>query len=395
MQDTRISTEPVRFEAGRQPSASGAVARRIAYLSLQAVEQGQDSWAAVNEIVSGWEDEGWSVDRWFVRYPKGIAPGAFARLTAMFKVQRELARRLSDYDALYVRGHFMAFSASNRARRMGLPVLQECNGTYEDLFVSWPAARVARPLFEHLMRTQYRAADLIFCGTEQQRRWLRDETGHDRIEISPNGANADLFTPDAPRRPGLPERYVLFFGQFAPWQGIETLVAARADNAWPEGVSLVFVGDGARRPAVEEAVAASSGEIVYLGRLPYEELPGVVAHCVASTSPQFTAERAQAGFSALKLYESMSCAVPVIGSDYPGVGDVIRHYRCGLVVEPGDPTALAEAVATLVGDPVGAAEMGRRGRDAVERECSWRARAHQRRVLIEALVGAGRGAGRA
>ena len=57
--------------------------------------------------------------------------------------------------------------------------------------------------------------------------------GHDRIEISPNGANDRVFRPDVPKRAGLPECYVLFFGQFAPWQGIETLVAAQESaRAW-------------------------------------------------------------------------------------------------------------------------------------------------------------------
>ncbi len=148
----------------------------------------------------------------------------------------------------------------------------------------------------------------------------------------------------------------------------------------------MFVGDGARRPEVEQAVASSEGEIRYLGRLPYAELPSVIAHSVASTSPQYTLERGDAGFSALKLYESMSCGVPVIGSDYPGVGDVIRRYDCGIAVEPGSAEALAEAVASLVAQPEEARAMGRRGRDAVERECSWAARAEQRRARMESII---------
>lgn len=361
---------------------------RIAYLSLQAVEEGQDSWAAVKEIIVGWERSGWVVDRYFVRYPPDTVPGALARVRAMRRIQRELSHHLSDYDALYVRGHPMAYSASRAAQKRGIPVIQECNGTYEDLFVAWPVTRYARPLFEGMMRRQYREAALIFCGTEQQRAWLRSETGHERIVVSPNGANHLVFRPDFDKRPGLPERYVVFFGQFAPWQGIEVLIAARRSSRWPSGVGLVFAGDGILRPAVEEAVARSDGGIIYLGRLPYEELPSVIAHSVASTSPQFTAERGATGFSALKLYESMACGVPVIGSDYPGVGDVIRQYDCGLVVPPGDSDALAEAVASLVADPTSAKEMGRRGRAAVEAECSWHARAEQRRTLIEGLLGA-------
>jgi glycosyltransferase involved in cell wall biosynthesis len=361
----------------------------VAYVSLQAVEEGQDSWAAVTEIVEGWRGAGWTVDTWFVDYPQG-APGAVGRTRAMLRMQRELKLRLTEYDAVYLRGHVFALPTSRAARRLRIPVFQECNGTYEDLFVAWPATRLARPLFEHMMRVQYRDADHIFCGTEQQRIWLRNETGHDRIEVSPNGANSDLFQPDASKRTGLPDRYALFFGQFAPWQGIDTLIAAKESAAWPDGVDLVFAGDGARRDAVEAAAARAGSGVHYLGRLPYAELPAVIAHAVASTSPQFTEERGSEGFSALKLYESMSCGVPVIGSDYPGVGDVIRHYECGLVVVPGDAEALAHAVAQIVSAPAEAAEMGRRGREAVVQECSWKARAEQRRVTMERAIAAKR-----
>lgn len=361
---------------------------RIAYLSLQAVAQGQDSWAAVTEIIAGWERSGWRVDRWFADYGSpSTPPGAFARLREMRRIQAELGRHLDDYDAIYLRGHMFAYPLARRAQQQHIPVIQECNGTYEDLFIAWPATRVARPLFEYMQRRQYREAALIVCGTEKQREWLNAETGHDRIIVSPNGANADLFTPAAPRRPGLPQRFVLFFGQFAPWQGIEVLLAAKKRPEWPSGIELLFVGDGERRAIVESAAAESGSGISYLGRLPYDELPGVIAHCVASTSPQYTTERGEAGFSALKLYESMACGVPVIGSDYPGVGDVIRRYDCGIAVPPGDAGALAAAVARLADAPDEARAMGERGRDAIERECSWAARAEQRRAAIEAAIG--------
>ncbi|MDZ4169178.1 MAG: glycosyltransferase [Coriobacteriia bacterium] len=375
---------------GRGASAVRQAARgphpHVAYLSLQAVTQGQDSWAAVNEIVSEWQESGWNVDRWFPDYPETGAPGAVGRALEMWRLQRELKRDIYLYDALYVRGHTMAYPGSRWARAAGVPVFQECNGTYEDLFIAWPAARLGRPLFEHMQRAQYRDARFVFCGTEPQHRWLNAETGHDRVIVSPNGANIELFTPAAPRREGLPERYALFFGQFAPWQGIEVLVAAKRSSEWPSGVDLVFVGAGEREPVVRGAVNHDQGTH-YLGRLPYEELAGVIAHSVASTSPQFTQERGSQGFSALKLYESMACGVPVIGSDYPGVADVIERYDAGIVVTPGKADELARAVATLAANESEARRMGANGRAAVEREATWAARAQQRRIVIEAVMG--------
>ncbi len=95
---------------------------RVAYLSLQAVAQGQDTWAAVTEIVAGWERSGWQVDRWFADYGSpGTPPGALTRLREMRRVQSALARELKDYDAVYIRGHMFAYPLARRARRWGFP----------------------------------------------------------------------------------------------------------------------------------------------------------------------------------------------------------------------------------------------------------------------------------
>ncbi len=358
---------------------------KVAYLSLQAVVEGQDSWAAVCEVIWEWEEAGWSVDRWFPQYQGDGIPSGLDRLKEMRRLQRELIEHLDAYDVLYVRNHPMAFLASKAAAARGIPVIQECNGTYEDLYVAWPITRFAKPVFAHLQRTQYAHADLVFCGTEPQRKWLGKETGRTDIVVSPNGANDVLFSPDAPRRAGLPDAFAVYFGQFAAWQGIRQLIEARRLPQWPEEVKLVFVGHGVDRPLVEAAVAEDPDKFEFLGRLPYAELPGVIAHSIASFASHFNPDRDEMGFSALKTYESMACGVPVIGADNPGVGDVIRQYDCGITVEPGNAAQMADALAALYADREAARVMGANGRDAIVRECSWRARARQRRETVAAL----------
>ncbi len=357
---------------------------RIAYLSLQAVVDGQDSWAAVTEVISGFEALGLSVDRYFVEYAVA-APSAVARLAEMRRVQRRLAAAIAGYDALYVRAHPMAFLAAGAARRAGVPVIQECNGPYEDLFIAWPSTRAARPLFEHLQRRQYRDAAAIISVAEGLTRWLVEDTGNRSVVTSGNGANTAIFTPEAPRRAGLPERFAVFFGQFPAWQGIGALLAAVRDPAWPEGVPLVFVGDGAMRPQVERAAAESSGRVLYLGRLPYAEVAGVAAHAVVSLVPMLAPEREEK-FSPLKLYESMACGVPVVASDTPGISEVVAEHGCGILVAPGDAPAIAAAVAGLANDPEAAVEIGCRGRAAALARYSWAARARERAAVVTAAI---------
>jgi len=142
------------------------------------------------------------------------------------------------------------------------------------------------------------------------------------------------------------------------------------------------------RPDIEAAASEMPGRVIYLGRLPYEEVAQVVAHAVVSFVPMMAPER-ETMFSPLKLYESMACGVPVVASDVVGISEVVSGWRCGILFTAGDACAIAEATARIVGDPVEAGEMGRRGRDAAVACFSWQARAEQRARVIEGAVQAG------
>jgi len=358
---------------------------RVAYLSLQAVVDGQDTWAAVTEVIAAWEALGWTVDRYFPEYPASGTPGGLVRLAEMRRVQDRLAARLGEYDAVYVRAHQMALPTARRAAGRGVPIIQECNGPYEDLFIAYPRLRPARPVFDAMQRWQYRHASAIVSVADGLSEWLGREAGHERIFTIGNGANVDVFTPEAPRRPGLPVRFAVFFGQFPAWQGIASLLEAVRLPEWPSGLPLVFVGDGTMRSAVESAAAEMPERVIYVGRLPYEQVAGVVAHAAVSFVPMMAPQR-ETLFSPLKLYESMACGVPVVASDVPGISEVVRECRCGILFPAGDAAAIATATARVLGDPAESGEMGRRGREAATTRFSWRARAAQRARVVEDAV---------
>ncbi len=360
-------------------------ARRIAYLSLQAVVDGQDTWAAVMEVVRGMEAGGWVVGTFFPSYPDGVAPGALARVAEMSRVMRRLDRDLGAYDAVYVRAHPLAGRVSRRAAKLAIPVVQECNGPYEDLFIAWPSTRIARPLFEHLQREQYRRASVIISVAEGLTKWLIEDTGNTRVVTNGNGANVDIFSPSVPKREGLPERYAVFFGMFPPWQGIGTLLEAVRTPEWPADLPIVFAGDGAMRPEVERAVREMPDRVTYVGQLPYLEVGQVVAHALVSFVPMVMSER-ETKFSPLKLYESMACGVAVVATDVVGISEVVRTCDCGILTPAGDARAIASATARLRDDEELARAMGRRGRRAAVEKYSWTIRANERMAIVEEAI---------
>ncbi len=82
--------------------------------------------------------------------------------------------------------------------------------------------------------------------------------------------------------------------------------------------------------------------------------------------------------------EAMACGRPVVVTDNPGMRDYVADGETGLLVPPGDPVALATAVADLLLDPARAAAYGAAGRRAVERDFSTDAQAHRLSVLLRA-----------
>lgn len=378
--------QPGAPELGTEgPLVSTISGLRVAYLCLQATTPGQASYAHVHEIIKGLRGQGALVDLYEPSYAGSASPGAAARLAEFLRIQRDLVRRLSEYDVLYVRGHAFAWPASAFARSRGVPVVQECNGMVEDFFIAWPSARAIAPVIRGLTYRQFRQADEVIVGSTGLGEWLERVTGRD-YHIVPNGANTDIFQPmERPEFP-LPNRYVVFFGSLAPWQGIDTTLAAVTTPEWPADVSLVVVGDGVKRPEVEDAARASA-TIRYLGTKPYDQIAAIVANSVASLVNKEQTEFASAGISPLKLYESMACAVPVIATErMPGLTEVVRDQRAGLIVPQGDPHALATAVATLASDDALRAEMGARGRAYAEKDCSWLARSEDTAAVITAAA---------
>lgn len=364
------------------------MAMKVAYLCLQATKEGQASYAHVHEIIKGLRRRGAEVELFEPAYAgQGALPGALGRFWEFLMVNARIIPHLRRFDALYVRSHFGTWPTVIMANLLGIPKAYEINGPHEDLFLAWPATRRFKGLFKWLHRSQTKRCEALITVTEELGTWLREENPGTKVVVIPNGANTDLFTPEAKAEEPLPETFALFFGAMAPWQGLGMVVEAVKRPEWPADLHLVVVGDGVMRPAVEEE-AARNPKVHYLGRRPYSQIPGIAAASTLSLVPCGNpGGRASTGLFPLKLFESMAAGAPVVVTDFPGQADLVRATGCGVVVPPDHAEALAQTVAQLMSDREGTRAMGVKGRAAAVKEHSWDKRAGDTfQVLVDAIA---------
>jgi glycosyltransferase involved in cell wall biosynthesis len=254
-------------------------------------------------------------------------------------------------------------------------VIEEVNGTFDDLRLMYPLLLPLFPLIYGTSLVSLAMADGLITVTNELREWLQTKARGKVVTVVPNGANTELFHPGEAAKEMGTQPYVAYVGVMSPWQGLETMLAAASLPEWPAPVRLVLVGAGVEQGKAE-AAAALNKRVIYLGRRDYREIPGILRGAMAGLSVQNTRRQSSKfGFSALKMFETLACGVPVIVTDFPGQRELVSDTGSGIVIPPDDPKALANAVQKLIGNPEMARQMGRRGREAVVREHSWQRRA--------------------
>ncbi len=365
---------------------------KLIYLSPEPERQGHASYTHVHEIINNLKKMDWEIDLYCPRYDEKALPGAVSRLK---EIGKTLWRAMGGGkpDAYYMRWHFAAWPLAFWAKLRGVPTVIEINGPVDDLFIAWPITRRVKWLFRWLMESQLRWAGALIPVTNGLAEVCKDVVGDGKvISVVPNGANTDQFGPDAKTQDNdytknLPEKFTIFFGTMAAWQGIRTVLAAVEHEAWPKSLPIYLAGDGAERSHVEEVAARLPDQVKYLGRIPYQHLSSLVARAQTSFVCTENLEgRGSTGLAPLKLFESLACGIPVIATDMPFQSDVVRNGQCGYIVSAGNPAELAEAVAKLMSSPEEQAEMGKKARDVAVNEHSWYARAKDTHDILKVVI---------
>jgi len=253
-----------------------------------------------------------------------------------------------------------------------------------------------KPLFAGLIRKAYAGSTAVVAISRYTREGLVSfGVPAERIRvIRPGAAPAQDFSDDelaAVRHKFVldADRIILGVGRFVPRKGHVTLVRAmpRILERCPDA-SLVLVGRG---PALSEAVQTAGAlgvreRVLFPGRVSDRDLAALYAACEVFALPTGEGARGQIEGFGLVFAEANAYGKPVVAGRSGGVVDAVEDVVTGLLVEPEDPDAAADAIGSLLEDRELARRLGENGRRRVAEELNWTAFTEG---LLEAVQGNG------
>lgn len=310
-------------------------------------------------------------------------PGAVQKMGRIASVVAR-ARLVPARGVLLARWSPFIALVSGRWTRRGLPLVLFVQGNLADMHDSNPWTRRAQWL-TRLCLASIRSATHVVTPSEGLAEWVGTirADGRERVTVIPNGADVALFEAERERAasegPAGPA-HVLFFGNMASWQGIDTILHALADPRWPADLGLRVIGDGQMAGAVS---ASTDSRVTYLGRRRKADVAAAAARAEFTLATRHDVAASATGVSPFKIIESAAAGTPSIVTRVPGQTELAVDIGGSVLIPPDDPGALAAAVARLHADPVLRGEIAQRGREGAARY-DWAARADElTRIVLD------------
>jgi colanic acid biosynthesis glycosyl transferase WcaI len=264
------------------------------------------------------------------------------------------------------------------ARRYRAPLVVISQDVFPEIAVQLKRLEnpVAMRLLRGLVSLYLRRADRIVAIGDTMRRRLEEKGARpDRLRVIPNWVDTSRLVPlekanDWARHIGLDKKFVVMHsGNVGHAQDLDSLVRAATFLRDLDDLSIFIIGTGARHAelvALAELLEVDQVKFLYYqtrGVLP-QSLSAADVH-VVGLAPGL------AGYVVpSRLYGILAVARPVIAAAEAEseTAQVVERVGCGIVVPPGRPELLARAIRDAHDGKYDLAEMGRRGREWVERE---------------------------
>ncbi len=301
-------------------------------------------------------------------------------------------------DLIHGHLHEGALIGSVVGRLLGIPAVFDLQGSLTGEMLDHGFVRRDTLAYYWWRRLEERIIDMpdaIVASTTHSAAMLSRTFGRTAsVYALPDSVNLDFFCPtclsaearDEQRRAlGIPpdRALLVYLGLLADYQGVPQLLQALARlRAQGVPISCLVMGfpgvDAYRDDAYRLGLTAE--DVVFTGKIPYEEAPAYLALGDLSVAPKLSATEGSG-----KILNYMAMALPVVAYDTP----VSREYlgSLGVYASPlGDVEALARALASVVADPVAARALGRQLRERAGRHYSWARTGRQLQRVYQSVI---------
>jgi colanic acid biosynthesis glycosyl transferase WcaI len=275
----------------------------------------------------------------------------------------------------------LGVSAWAIAKASGARLVVNVQDIYPDIAIALNYLKnpVAIALFRRMERWIYSRAERIVVISEGFRENLVAK-GVDALKIGvvPNWADPEEILPGPARNRFRQETeaggelLVIYSGGLTHNSDLDTVLEAAALlRNMP--VCFAIVGDGVHKQALIEKARVGGLENVKF--FPFQPLARY-SEVLAAADVTLVTVNPAAAFSSVpsKVYKQMAAARPIVAVTNPGneLTRLLADAQCGVAVAPGDAQGLAEVLQLASLQREAFAEMGRRGRAYLERNCSRR-----------------------
>jgi glycogen(starch) synthase len=310
--------------------------------------------------------------------------GQWSVISVLTKRLIEVARK-EQPDVIHAHSPALNGVAAIRAgRALGLPVVYEIRGFWEDAAVSHGTSREGglRYRLTRAMETWVlRHVDEVTCICEGIRKDLIARgIPEEKITIVPNAVDASRFQPVGDRDTAIEQRWQLtgkkvisFIGSFYAYEGLDLLVAAvpRLLSARPD-IRLLLVGGGQVTEEIKEQIAQLElqDDVIMTGRVPYEEVEAYYSVTDVLVYPR-KSMRLTNLVTPLKPLEAMAQKSMFLASDVGGHKELVRDGITGTLFKADDLDDLVKSLLDLLDQEERWPAIREAGRDFVENERNW------------------------
>jgi colanic acid biosynthesis glycosyl transferase WcaI len=294
---------------------------------------------------------------------------------------------------------FIGAAAEIVARRFRAPLLVISQDVFPEIAVK--LGRLRNPLAIAVLRVVIasylrHATRVVVIGETMAERVVAKGVRRERIRVISNWGDAERVTPQPranawARKQRLDDKFVVMhFGNVGHAQDLDTLIRATTLLRDLDELAVPIIGVGARRAElVELAKTLEANKVRFLPWQAYENraepISAAHVHVVGLA-------RGLAGYIVpSRMWGVLAAGRPVIAAaeDESETAAVVRENGCGLVVPPGNPLRLAEAIRDCHDGKHDLEEMGRRARVFAETATDRSIAVARYRAVLEEIRGGG------